>query len=523
MYRLLPTRILAIVLLAGGVALRSVGLTAPFGADNPGFGGGFFSIIGRNYARYGYLATAVVPVITPGPPPAPPAYYAHHPPLFGLLLSVSFAVFGVSEWSARLVPLTFAGAGLVLLYRLARQFYGERVALITLAVAATMPLDAHLAAHVDLAGSVLLALVLAAIASLARARYGAFLAFFTLAALTDWPAFYLPALLAVAPWPFAFPRSRRFAGGLLLYAAGLFAVLVVWCASGGTAPLAFASLVKDRALSFASDERTAFSLADWLRVVGGYLWTLCTPAVLGMTAIWAAWRVPGLVRRRDLETPDPERLTLLLLAFGVLHVVIGFQGAYQHDFWSVYLGPGVSLACALVLERVMAAARQRAARVAVLAGGLALIMGPGLYSSLRLVSHPLTARALDADYSPREIGEAIRDCTPPHAGALTSDYYGEPATFFYADRHLETGVVDPRAFQRALQRPSYDLPGASGPPPVWEAAPAPSCFILPKLHERYFPELAAYLRARYAARDRGKFSLFVLGRERGGRATAASR
>lgn len=495
---------LALLLGIAAMALRCRGITAPWGADNLGYGGAFFSIAARNYLRYGYLATGLLPVITPAGPPSPPVYYTHHPPLFGLAVSASFAVFGEHEWSARLVPLSCSAVSLGLLFHLARRFYGERVALLTLAIATTLPLDAHLAAHVDVQGSMLLALVLAAITSLAHAHYAGSVGWFTLAACTDWPAFYLPVLLVAGPWPFAAPRPRRFVAFLLAYAAVLFLALAGALSQPHGSPLAVFTLLGQRALNLRSDAGVPFSLWGWFQVVPGqYLWTLCTPAALAGTLVWSVWRIPTLLGR-----PHPERLALLLLSFGVLHIVLGFQGAFQHEYWSTYLRAGVPLVCALLVERLARATARAWQRALAMAGALVLLMGSGLHTTLELGARPLSARALDADYTPVELAAAIRSCTPAGAAALTSDYYGEPATFFYADRPFALGVVGVRDLRRALRRPAYDVPGGAGR----YASPtaAPRCFVLPTLHERYFPALAAHLYARYPPLFRDKFAAFRL-------------
>jgi len=490
-------------MLFGGLALglRSIGITATWGADNFGTAGAFFSIAARNYVRYGYLATHLVPVVTAEGPPSPPVYYVHHPPLLELLVSASFALFGVHEWAARLVPLAFSLASLGLLVHLATKFYGERVALLTLVIAAALPLENHLAAHVDVQGSVLLALVLATVTCLAHRRYGAAVAFFTLGAAVDWPALYLPILLAVAPWPFEFPRPKRFVAGLLLYSAIVFLALSSWLSGPSTVLV----LLYERALSFRSDGGVPFGLVEWMHtVVGWYLWHLCTPAVLVALVIWFVWRVPVLFR-----APHPERLTLLLLLFGLTHMIVGFQGAYQHEFWATYLRAGIPLVCALVLEHMAAAVPQDWRRTLVVGAGLGIIVVPGLVGTVRLAAHSLSARMLDADYTPRELAEAIRSCTPAGTGAFTSDYYGESAIFFYADRALAISVVTVDALEQRLRRPRYDPPGGSGAP--YEGPATPTCFIMPRLHERYFPQLAAHLRARYVGTVRGRFETFPLG------------
>jgi len=491
----------ALVALLGllATALRSIGLAAPWGADNFGTAGAFFSIAARNYFRYGYVATHGVPVVTAEGPPSPAVYYTHHPPLFELLVSASFRLFGEHEWAARLVPLVFSLVALGLLVHLAARAFGWRVALLTLAIAATLPLDAHLAAHVDVQGSVLLALVLATLACVMHRRYGAAIACFTLAAAVDWPALYLPVLLALAPWPFDFPRPRRFVAGLLAYGAVLFVALSAWTSDLGS----IVALLHGRALSFASDTGVPFDLGGWFRVVvGTYLWELCTPLALVAVVVWCVWRVPTLVR-----TPHPERLALLLLLFGLAHLIVGFQGAYQHEFWTTYLRAAVPLVCALLLDRVAGHAPGGWRRTVVVAG-LALTIVPGLAGTLRLAVSPLSARPLGG-YAPRDLADAIRSCTPAGAGALTSDYSGESAIFYYANRPLGIGIVDVDALEERLVERRYDPPGGSADPYLVPTA-RPACFVLPLLHVRYFPALTAHLRSRYQGRRAGAFEIFSL-------------
>jgi len=497
-------RFAAVLAVLAGVAtaLRCVNLTAPWGADNLGTAGAFFSIAARNYLAYGYRATGFLPAVTAEGPPSPIELYTNHPPLVPLLVSASFALFGEQEWAARLVPLVASLVSLALLTYLAARFYGRRVALLTLAVATTLPLDAHLAAHVDVQGSVLLAVVLATIVALAAERYGLAIAGLTVGALVDWPALYLPVLLALAPWPFAHPRPRRFVLGLVAYAVVLFVVIATWLSG----PAAVVVLLRDRAFSFHADDGRLFDLAGWLRlVVGTYLGTLCTPVVLLVALAWLVARVPAIVRR-----PHPDRLALFLLLFGVTHMIVGFQGAYQHEFWAHYLRAGVPVVCALAIDRVWSRLAAGSARIALVACVVVAIVVPGVVGALRLDAHPLSARMEDAGYTPLELARAIRACTPEGTGALTSDWYGESATFYYARRPLGVAVLDVPALENRLRARRYDVPGGDGRSYVVPSA-VPSCFVLPRVHERRFPALVAWLRAEYPVRSDGPFDVFDLG------------
>lgn len=491
-----------VALLAGiATAFRCLGLTAPWGADNLGTAGAFFSIAARNYLAYGYGPTGLRIVVTPDGPPSPPVFYTHHPPLVPLLVSGSFALFGEHEWAARLVPLVAALASLGLLTFLAARFYGRRVAVLTLAIAAVLPLDAYLAPHLDAQGSVLLAVVLATIAALSSQRYAFAAIGLTVAALVDWPALYLPVLLILAPWPFAYPRPRGVVAALVVYAVVLFVAIATWL-SGPDAVLA---LVRDRTFSFHADDGRAFDLAQWLRlVVGTYLGTLCTPIVLGVVAGWLVACVPAIVRR-----PHPDRLALFLLLFGAMHMVLGFQGAYQHEFWAHYLRPGVPLVCALAIERTSARLGHGWPRVALAAVVVATILVPSAVTTAVLARRPLSARMEDVGYVPADLARAIRDCTPPGTGALTSDWYGESATFYYARRPLGIAVMDVATLDDRLRVPRWDMPGGDGRTYTVPST-TPSCFVLPRDHERTLPALAARLRGSYPARRDGAFEIFDL-------------
>jgi 4-amino-4-deoxy-L-arabinose transferase-like glycosyltransferase len=491
-----------VVLLAGvATAFRCLGLAAPWGADNLGTAGAFFSIAARNYLAYGTSVTGLGMVVTPDGPPSPPVFYTNHPPLVPLLVGGSFALFGEHEWAARLVPLVAALVSLGLLTFLSTRFYGRGVAVLTLAIAAVLPLDAYLAPHVDVQGSVLLMVVLATICALATRRFALAVVGLTVGAFVDWPALYVPILLAVAPWPFAYPRPRRFVAGLVVYAVVLFVAIASWL-SGPDAVLA---LVRDRALSFHADDGRAFDLVQWLRlVVGTYLANLCTPVVLLVVAGWLVVRVPALVRR-----PHPDRLALFLLLFGLVHMVVGFQGAYQHEFWAHYLRPGVPLVCALAITRARARLAAGWPQVALAAAVVAGIVLPSAIETLRLPHQPLSARMEDVGYAPIDLAREIRACTPPGAGALTSDWYGESATFYYARRPLAIAVMDVASLDDRLRAPRWDVSGGDGRTYVVPSV-TPACFVLPRIHERQFPELVERLRAAFPARSEGAFDVFAL-------------
>jgi hypothetical protein len=197
------------LILAYGAAIRAFNLTEPWGRHLVGIDGAWHSIIGRNLLRHGFFATHGAPVLNPGlSVPGEWTYYLHHPPLLDWIVALSFRIFGIHEWSARLVPLVFSLGTIVLTYRLVSRLFAaaQPPTLIPLTAAffmATIPMSAIYGMHVDYHGAIVLGFALAAITAYERLigtgrPTAALIAMVTLCA--DWPGFYLPPLSRHAWW-----------------------------------------------------------------------------------------------------------------------------------------------------------------------------------------------------------------------------------------------------------------------------------------------------------------------------------
>ena len=66
-------------------------------------------------------------------------YYQHHPPLNSILIGIVFSIFGVSEISARILPIFFTILSIVLIYKIANYVRGRHVALMSAFIFSIMP------------------------------------------------------------------------------------------------------------------------------------------------------------------------------------------------------------------------------------------------------------------------------------------------------------------------------------------------------------------------------------------------
>ena len=131
--------------LSVALAVLSWGLfrdfTGPW-TTNVDSNGAWWSQSAHNTLRAGLRATGGVPSWYFGPLPIPPSgYYTHHPPLLSLMLTGMFALFGEKEWAARLVPITFSLASVVLLWALVRECVGNRAAAFSALLFAATPME----------------------------------------------------------------------------------------------------------------------------------------------------------------------------------------------------------------------------------------------------------------------------------------------------------------------------------------------------------------------------------------------
>lgn len=132
-------------MLAGAIFILSffwVGqnLDKPFWGEHD-WNGVRYGNIARNYLRYGVLETKLGQVENSGPSSSGEfEYYTRYPPLLPFLIAISYKIFGISEWSTRLVPLVFTSAILVMIFLIGSRLFSLRVGILASLLALATPM-----------------------------------------------------------------------------------------------------------------------------------------------------------------------------------------------------------------------------------------------------------------------------------------------------------------------------------------------------------------------------------------------
>ena len=127
-----------IIMFFFAVLVRCYELTLPYIKI---YEGGFQEIIAINHLKYGFFNTHFVSIL--GNLHGQNIYHPNHPPLLQILLAISFKIFGIHEWSARLVPILFSLGGIILIYLIVQRIWDKKTALLASIFVAFMPMSAY--------------------------------------------------------------------------------------------------------------------------------------------------------------------------------------------------------------------------------------------------------------------------------------------------------------------------------------------------------------------------------------------
>lgn len=317
----------------------------------------WFSIIAINHNTYGFLATKFMNVY---PFPADEHsffYYINHPSLLGVLLSLWYRVLGVYEWSTRLFAVVFSLGSIVLLYLLVRRIYNENIALLSAFFMAFLPMTSYFGRMVCFEPLVLFFILTSLNGYYLWMENGRFrwvlLMFigFILGALTDWPSYFLAAVIPIHFLLVTRGHLNRYNYGYILAmpltAAFLFILSLAYAAqvNGSLDPLVNAFFLRtgSSAPDFTSSQFTMWEFTiKQLKLAVKYF----TPVCLFLSALWAYNYIKIHINNR----PHSEDSYLFLLyTIGLLNVFVFKQAAWVHEYWQYYLSPAIALSSSIGL------------------------------------------------------------------------------------------------------------------------------------------------------------------------------
>ncbi|MBN1514737.1 MAG: glycosyltransferase family 39 protein [Phycisphaerae bacterium] len=388
-----PSRLIAVLILAIGLALLSWNLTAPFTGLHE-WNSAMYATFARNHVEYGLDYTKLF--CTWGDtatPPEPPERYLNHPPLIALWAAVPAWILGDEEWVFRSVPIAATLGSAWLLMGMMARLGSRRRALLTGLFYVTWPAVAffgRMLDHVALAQFFSL-LMLDGYFRWAgdyagEQRRGRGVIRFALGAALGVATGWAALLMAGAIWIRHAWRSLRghgrrsmLAGLTLVPFAALVAVIthILW--GSGVDLTHLASLFWRRSMNGQSPGAvpwTAWLLRQWGFLLDNF--TVFGVAAMGIVSAVAVVRAVRRVRERRQTPSVPCAAPMLLLAVQGAGYVVAFRNhAWIHDYWQFLLAPFAAIAAATLVDVIAAsAARMKPAYGRTALGVLVLLPMP---------------------------------------------------------------------------------------------------------------------------------------------------
>jgi len=535
------------------IVVRAAIIARPF-HRNPEAMGSYNAILGRNYlSNYQWTRDWGIPVQSfpsptgdPGDPGDPPTYYANHPPLVPLLVALSYSIFDEGEWQTRLPTAICTLGCIVVIYTMLRKRAGLRAATLAALLFAATPMAIFFGGMADVINSQVVLFSLLAVAAYLRfsettdaRRLLLLIGAFALAALSDWPAFFLVPVLCLH---FVFTHRPRQWGWIFAFG---FATVVIFVAIflhitmvTGNWTLIQERLLR-RSVSSHTDSQQAFDWMIWLKkAVWGYNVKRHTIPLMLLATAWVVidgWRV------RKVHD-SAATLVRLLLAWAFVHVMIGRQGVLNHDWWWWILTPGLCVAAALMLDRSwqlfegsapaasvspLAAsqissaddtAKPQAARLGtarLVDAAFVLLVGAWcVWTTWTTVGFFYDDRNIRGgmQYTIVEIGRAIESAAPEGGLVILTENDDEPSMWYYGRRPIKMNVWDPRTLDARMRDGFAELPFDYTQP--WHAAA--TGLVFPKQYEPNAATFLDHLKGTYRLRHTtpeidDKFYIFDLG------------
>jgi hypothetical protein len=494
-------------------AWQAMTINRPFGRDAEGCGA-FFGLLARNYFRYGLASGHGVPVMSMGKG-VEPIVYANHPPATPLFIAGVYGLAGYRgdyvnlppEWQARLPTALFTVGCIVLVYFLVRRRATPRAGLIAAALFASIPMTLMYGGFPDVINPQLLFFVLLTVATYERfaerpawRRFLRLLGAFFGAAMMDWPAYYLVPVLGLhfvlTQRPRAWPWIVAFGAFSVLVFAGMYSYLALarhdWNWMGG--------VIERRTMASAEDTARPFTMGQWLyRSVWEFTIGRHTLVVFVLALTW----IPLAVSRWFTDKAD--RLTGLLLAWGTLHVVVGRQGVFQHEWWWWPITPGLVIAAALTFDALLYRAERQLNRAVV---NITAVVAMVFFAAwnVRAVRIERTLGA-NLGYTLPELGQAIRHYVPPDSAVIVADSDKSLAFWYYTDRACKRNVWSIDELKSRLNDGVVDI--TFDKPEAW-TGPV-SALVVPRPYMRWLlSPLPDYLDSHFKRTDLPKFVIYDL-------------
>lgn len=305
------------------------------------FNGAAYSRFAKNFLTFGFIKTKMTPTWNMGSIiPQHFDYYVHHPPVIAYLVAGSFKIFGIHEWSARIVPIIFSIMALILFYLIVRLLWGKVVALLSLVFLGFTPMFLYYGRMVNHEAVFLffyfftVFFYLKYLIKRKKIYLVTIIISFILSYLTAWSAFFLSIALAIHYLIFAYKITKDKRPIFIFVLMPILFTLLYSCwiyAIKGSLSENIKSIIS-RLGPNASNQFTwmDFFVLEFNRIKFLFTTVLC---------ILTFWGIVFLLLQISRKQFFNESIIAFFFLLPLMNIFLFREGAWEHDYQLYYFLP----------------------------------------------------------------------------------------------------------------------------------------------------------------------------------------
>lgn len=306
--------------------------------------------IAKNYLKYGLLETKLGQVENSGSATKEEfKYYTHYPPLLPLSIGLSYKIFGIYEWSTRIIPLLATTGSIVLIFFTGLKLYNLKVGLVAALVALATPMSQYFgknASHEPLTLFFVLLSFYGYLVYQNKFKYSLilFTAGLVLAEMTAWAGYFLvPAITVVAFLRKDF-KELKFIIPFWFISFLMFFIHIgiVYVATGTLVGGSLVESLLQRSGILSGVQPEGFNFLGYIDRLRLWFSTTFTLTLTLLSSIWVIHRIID-------KNSDSDWYILILGFFGLIYVVVFSNAVYIHNYLIFYFLPFLSISGALLL------------------------------------------------------------------------------------------------------------------------------------------------------------------------------
>lgn len=342
---------LSIIIFLISFFLIGQNLNKPFWGEHD-WNGVRYGNIARNFLRYGFLETKFGQVENSGRVGGGEfEYYTHYPPLLTILIALSYKIFGISEWSTRLAPLSATSASLVVIFLIGSKLWNLKVGILAAVLALVTPMVLYFGKN-PVYDPLALFFILFSFHGyqlyLENKKLFSKILFIIgliLAEVTAWAGFFLiPAITITSLLRRDFISVKKM---IPLWFLSVFIFLIylghVYLLTGSIfGGDLFRSFVQRSGIS-SNLQPEGFTILGYLNRLRLWFSTLFTITLIFSSFIW-------LVGKKVTGVQDKDWMILTLGIIGIIYLIIFSNAVFIHNYLVIYFLPFLALSAALGID-----------------------------------------------------------------------------------------------------------------------------------------------------------------------------